>query len=66
MTNLSLRRLILIAYGVQDYQLLGDPSWISSEHYDIQAKADGNTSVQQMEGSMLQSFWKTDSNEAPS
>jgi uncharacterized protein (TIGR03435 family) len=54
MTNLALRRLILIAYGVQDYQLLGDPPWLGSEHYDIQAKADGNSSVQQMEGPMLQ------------
>jgi uncharacterized protein (TIGR03435 family) len=53
-TNLALRRLILIAYGMQDYQLVGDPSWLSSEHYDIVAKADGNTSVQQMEGPMLQ------------
>src|ERR1700722_143138 len=39
MTNLTLRRLILNAYGVQDYQLLGDPSWLASEHYDIQATA---------------------------
>jgi uncharacterized protein (TIGR03435 family) len=54
MTNLALRRLVLIAYGVQDYQLSGDPPWINSAHYDIQAKADGNTSVQQMEGPMLQ------------
>jgi len=56
MTNLSLRRLILIAYGVQDYQLTGDPSWIGSEHYDIEAKADGNVSVQKMEGPMLQAL----------
>lgn len=54
LTNLTLRRLILIAYGVQDYQLLGDAPWVVSEHYDIEAKADGNTSVQQMEGPMLQ------------
>jgi uncharacterized protein (TIGR03435 family) len=54
MTNLALRRLILIAYGVQDYQLVGVPAWIDSAHYDIQAKADGNPSVQQMEGPMLQ------------
>ncbi len=54
MTNLVLRRLILIAYGVQDYQLSGDPPWTASEHYDIQATAAGNTSVQQMEGPMLQ------------
>jgi uncharacterized protein (TIGR03435 family) len=54
MTNLALRRLILIAWGVQDYQLVGDPAWLDSAHYDIQAKADGNPSVQQMEGPMLQ------------
>jgi uncharacterized protein (TIGR03435 family) len=56
MTNLALRRLILIAYGVQDYQLVGDPAWLGAEHYDIQAKADGNVSVQQMEGPMLQAL----------
>jgi len=56
--NIALRRLILIAYGIQDYQLWGDPSWIRSEHYDIQAKADGNTSVQQLEGAMLQALLK--------
>ena len=54
MTNLTLRRLILNAYGVQDYQLLGDPAWLASEHYDIQATAAGTASVQQMEGPMLQ------------
>jgi|SRR5215471_8724068 len=54
MTNLALRRLILNAYDVQDYQLLRDPPWIASEHYDIQATAAGDTSVRQMEGAMLQ------------
>jgi uncharacterized protein (TIGR03435 family) len=53
MTNLPLRRLILNAYDLQDYQLSGDPPWASSEHYDIQAKADGNPSVREMEGPML-------------
>ena len=54
MTNLALRRLILNAYGVQDYQLSGDPPWLASEHYDIQATSAGSTTVQQMEGPMLQ------------
>jgi len=53
MTNLAARRLILIAYNVQDYRLLGDPPWVDSDHYDIQAKAGGATTVQQMEGPML-------------
>ena len=56
MSNLALRRLILIAYDIQDYQLIGNPSWIDSEHYDIQARADGNPTVQQMEGPMLQAL----------
>ena len=56
LTNLTLRRLILIAYDAQDYQLSGGPSWIGSEHYDIRAKTDDETSVQQMEGPMLQSL----------
>ena len=56
MTNLALRRLILIGYDVQDYQLVGGPPWIDSEHYDIQANADDNTTVQRMEGPMLQAL----------
>jgi uncharacterized protein (TIGR03435 family) len=56
MQNLTLRRLILNAFGVQDYQLAGDPPWIASEHYDIQATGPGDTSVQQMEGPMLQAL----------
>lgn len=56
MMNLALRRLILIAYDVQDYQLVGEPGWIASENYDIQAKAEGNPSVQQMEGPMLRAL----------
>jgi len=56
MTNFALRRLMLFAYGVQDYQLSGDPGWTESEHYDIEAKADGAASVQEMEGPMLQAL----------
>ena len=54
MKSLSPRRLLLIAYSLQDYQLAGGPGWIASDSYDIQAKADDNASVQQMEGPMLQ------------
>ncbi len=56
MTNLVLRRIILIAYNIQDDQLAGGPDWIDSADYDIQAKADGSPSVQQMEGPMLRSL----------
>ena len=54
--NLAPRRLILIAYDIRDTQLAGDPGWIDSDHYDIEAKADGNPSVQQMEGPMLRAI----------
>ena len=54
MTNFSLRRLILFACGIQDYQLAGEPGWVASEHFDIEAKVAGATSVQEMEGPMLQ------------
>lgn len=39
--NLTLRRLIVVAYKVKDFQLSGGPGWISSERYDIDAKTDG-------------------------
>lgn len=35
-TNASLRRLIVSAYGVQDYQVEG-PDWLGSERFDISA-----------------------------
>jgi uncharacterized protein (TIGR03435 family) len=35
------RQLIMRAYGLQDQQLVGAPDWISSERFDIVAKAEG-------------------------
>ena len=39
--NMSLRLLIKTAYGVHDSQIFGGPSWIDSDHWDINAKAEG-------------------------
>jgi uncharacterized protein (TIGR03435 family) len=36
-TNLSLRNLIVTAYGMKDYQVEG-PDWLSSERFDVTAK----------------------------
>lgn len=36
-TNLSLRTLILQAYGVLDFQLTGGPNWLSTARFDLQA-----------------------------
>lgn len=38
-TNAPLRPLILQAYGLQDFQLIGGPEWMKSDRFDIVAKA---------------------------
>ena len=38
----SVRQLILLAYGLQDLQLSGGPSWIGAERYVIEARTDAN------------------------
>lgn len=55
-TNISVQRLLLIAYSIQDFQMVDAPSWTASEHYDVTAKASGDTTVNQMEGPMLQAL----------
>jgi uncharacterized protein (TIGR03435 family) len=39
--NMSLRLLIKTGYGVHDNQIIGEPSWIDSDRWDINAKAEG-------------------------
>ena len=36
------------AYAVQPFQIAGGPDWINSEHYQIEAKADGKASRDQI------------------
>ncbi len=41
-TNATVRMLLAIAFRpMQDYQILGGPSWLTSEHFDIDARAEG-------------------------
>jgi len=45
-SNYSLKMLIMEAYGIKYNQISGGPSWIDSDHFDIDAKvvaADGTT-----------------------
>ena len=35
----NVRQLVLVAYGLQDLQLLGGPSWMASDLYTIDARA---------------------------
>jgi uncharacterized protein (TIGR03435 family) len=38
-TNVPVRSLIRIAYGLEDHQIVGGPSWINTYPFDIQALA---------------------------
>jgi uncharacterized protein (TIGR03435 family) len=40
--NLPLQTLIRLAYGFQDYQISGAPSWTNSERYDVDAKMESS------------------------
>src|SRR6266576_3981155 len=40
--NITLQMLIRNAYGVEDHQISGGPSWINAEKYDLEAKMDGS------------------------
>jgi len=39
MANVPAQLMLLIAYQLQPYQIVGAPSWLQSEHYDLIAKA---------------------------
>jgi uncharacterized protein (TIGR03435 family) len=52
----SVRQLILVAYGLQDLQLAGGPSWLGSERYAIEARTGADAtraSVRSMVKSLL-------------
>jgi uncharacterized protein (TIGR03435 family) len=40
-TNMPPRALITLAYQLQQFQLVGGPPWLTSDHYDIVAKLAG-------------------------
>lgn len=44
-TNMPLRLLVRMAYGVQDFQIVGGPSWQTSSKFDITAKAAEGTTT---------------------
>src|SRR5450755_3256523 len=50
MENVSLKKLILAAYGIPDdreYALAG-PGWLADEHFDIEATYPASTPVEQV------------------
>ncbi len=42
MTNIPLRQLIIRAYQLQNFQLIGGPGWLDSDRFDIIAKGEPN------------------------
>lgn len=42
-TNLPVKLLIELAYGMKDFQVSGGPNWIETERFDINAKVDDST-----------------------
>jgi len=38
-TNTTLRMLAQLAYGLQDYQVMGGPPWANFERYDVEARS---------------------------
>jgi uncharacterized protein (TIGR03435 family) len=47
--NVPVRMLIRNAYQLQDAQLIGGPTWITTEKFDINAKAEGNPTSAQLQ-----------------
>jgi uncharacterized protein (TIGR03435 family) len=41
-TNVSLQMILREAYGVEDDEIIGAPSWVKSDNFDIEAKVDGS------------------------
>jgi hypothetical protein len=42
-TNVSLKALIMQAYRMQEFQIVGGPNWINTERFDIEARAEAGT-----------------------
>ena len=45
--NIPIRDVIRVAYRLRSYQLANWPTWLSTEYFDIQAKADRNASEEE-------------------
>lgn len=56
-TLATLRMLILSAYQIRDYQLVGGPGWMNSERFDISARAAGDVTPE-VARRMLQNLLK--------
>ena len=65
LTAVPTRTLIQLAYGVRQFQIAGEPSWVDDERYDVDAKAEGSTSFDQMRPMLQALLAESTSAEAP-
>ena len=56
---------IQLAYGARAFQIAGEPSWVDDERYDVDAKAEGSTSFDQMRPMLQALLAESTSAEAP-
>src|SRR5215813_12394348 len=47
-TNITVRQLLLTAYHLRPFQLVGGPGWIDSDRFDIEARAPENSPPDQL------------------
>jgi uncharacterized protein (TIGR03435 family) len=47
-TGITLKRLMMTAYNVQDFRIIGGPDWMVSRRWDVQAKPDRVVSPDQI------------------
>lgn len=41
--NNTLRQIILAAYGIEDFQLIGGPGWMGTDRFDVEGRSASNT-----------------------
>jgi uncharacterized protein (TIGR03435 family) len=54
--NTNLQGLILQAYGIRSYQIEGGPTWLTTDYFDINAKAERETATESEMNEMLRSL----------
>jgi uncharacterized protein (TIGR03435 family) len=52
----NLQTLVLRAYGIREYQLEGGPKWLTTDYFDITAKAESETATEADINEMLKSL----------
>ena len=54
--NVTLRKLIALAYRLQDFEVYGGPRWVDSDHFDVEGKTEDPKAGPDQARLMLQSL----------